>query len=122
MITEIKTNQHIKSDNDIRLDRRQSSYNFSGENQIPAEMATQSVADFDKSRALKIPRMRTVHEAAEEMKKLDANTAVTEYHIRRLVLDGVLPKVKAGKKYLINLDSLLDYLANPTDERFRKEE
>lgn len=122
MITDFKTNQHIKSDNDIRLDRRQSSYNFSGKNQIPAEMATQSVADFDKSRALKIPRMRTVHEAAEEMKKLDANTAVTEYHIRRLVLDGVLPKVKAGKKYLINLDSLLDYLANPYDERFRKEE
>ena len=58
-----------------------------------------------------IPRMRTVHEAAQEMKRLDANTAVTEYHIRRLVLDGVLPKIKAGKKYLINLDSLLDYLS-----------
>ena len=121
MTTSNNRNEHIKSDNDIRLDRRQSLYNFSGKNQIPAEMATQSVADFDKSRALNIPRMRTVHEAAEEMKKLDANTAVTEYHIRRLVLDGVLPKVKAGKKYLINLDSLLDYLANPYDERFRKE-
>ena len=56
-----------------------------------------------------IPRMRTVHEAAEELKKLDANTAVTEYHIRRLVLDGVLPRIKAGKKYLINLDSQLEY-------------
>ena len=56
-----------------------------------------------------IPRMRTVHEAAVELKKLDANTAVTEYHIRRLVLDGVLPRLKAGKKYLINLDSLLEY-------------
>ena len=56
-----------------------------------------------------IPRMRTVHEAAEEMKRLDANTAVTEYHIRRLVLDGVLPKIKAGKKYLINLDKLIEY-------------
>ena len=33
----------------------------------------------------------------------------TEYHIRRLVLDGVLPRIKAGKKYLINLDSLLEY-------------
>ena len=65
----------------------------------------------------KIPRMRTVHEAAEEIKKLDANTAVTEYHIRRLVLDGVLPKVKAGNKYLINLDSLLDYLANPENNK-----
>ena len=56
-----------------------------------------------------IPRMRTVHEAAVELKKLDADTAVTEYHIRRLVLDGVLPRLKAGKKYLINLDSLLEY-------------
>ena len=45
-----------------------------------------------------IPRMRTVHEAAEELKQLDANTAVTEYHIRRLVLDGVLPRIKEGKK------------------------
>ena len=57
----------------------------------------------------RIPRMRTVHEAAQELKQLDANTAVTEYHIRRLVLDGVLPRIKAGKKYLINLDSLLEY-------------
>ena len=56
-----------------------------------------------------IPRMRTVHEAAQELKKLDANTAVTEYHIRRLVLDGVLPRIKAGKKYLINLDRLIEY-------------
>ena len=57
----------------------------------------------------RIPRMRTVHGAAQELKQLDANTAVTEYHIRRLVLDGVLPRIKAGKKYLINLDSLLEY-------------
>ena len=70
----------------------------------------------------RIPRMRTVHEAAQELKKLDANTAVTEYHIRRLVLDGVLPRIKAGKKYLINLDSLLEYLADPGAERFRKDE
>ena len=63
----------------------------------------------------RIPRMRTVHEAAQELKQLDANTAVTEYHIRRLVLDGVLPRIKAGKKYLINLDLLLDYLENPRD-------
>ena len=69
----------------------------------------------------RIPRMRTVHEAAQELKQLDANTAVTEYHIRRLVLDGVLPRIKAGKKYLINLDSLLEYLSNPLGEDFRKE-
>lgn len=57
-----------------------------------------------------LPRMRTVREAAEELKKMDASTAITEYHIRRLALDGVIPRVKAGKKYLINLDTLIDYL------------
>ena len=67
------------------------------------------MTNFNNQNEHKIPRMRTVHEAAEELKKLDPSTAVTEYHIRRLVLDGVLPRLKAGKKYLINLDSLLEY-------------
>lgn len=64
----------------------------------------------------KIPRMRTVGEAALELKKLDSNTAVTEYHIRRLAVSGKLPRLKAGKKYLINFDTLLDYLAQPGEE------
>ena len=63
----------------------------------------------------KIPRMRTVHEAAQELKQLDPSTAVTEYHIRRLAVSGKLPRLKAGKKYLINFDTLLDYLENPRD-------
>lgn len=41
--------------------------------------------------------MRTIHEAAEELRKIDPNTAVSEYHIRRLALDGIIPRVKAGK-------------------------
>ena len=65
------------------------------------------------------PRMRTVKEAAQELKALDSHTAVTEYHIRRLALQGVLPKVKAGKKVLINLDTLIEYLQNPNAEKFR---
>lgn len=64
----------------------------------------------------KIPHMRTVHEASIELKRIDPETAITEYHIRRLVLDGILPKVKAGKKYLINLDSLIEYLSKPQGE------
>lgn len=66
----------------------------------------------------KIPRMRTVGEAALELKKLDPNTAVTEYHIRRLAVSGKLPRLKAGKKYLINFDTLLDYLAQPGEEMY----
>lgn len=64
-----------------------------------------------------VPRMRTVHEAAEELKKLDAGTAVTEYHIRQLAINNIIPRVKAGKKYLINLDALIDYLSHPHSER-----
>lgn len=66
-----------------------------------------------------IPRMRTVNEAAQELKALDPHTAMTPYHIRRLCLDGVLPTVKAGKKILLNLDTLLEYMQDPTAEKFK---
>lgn len=68
---------------------------------------------------LKIPRMRTVPEAAKELKEMDEHTAVTEYHIRQLALSGVLPRVQAGRKLLINFDLLLEYLANPTADKFQ---
>lgn len=67
---------------------------------------------------IKLPRMRTTKEAAAEIKAADPNTAVTEYHIRQLALSGVLPRVQAGRKLLINFDLLLEYLANPTAEKF----
>lgn len=60
-----------------------------------------------------LPRMRTVHEAAEELRRMDEGTAVTEYHIRQLAINNIIPRVKAGKKYLINLDALIAYLENP---------
>lgn len=56
------------------------------------------------------PRMRTIQEAAVELRKIDPGTAVTPYRIRQMVLDGTLPHVRAGNKRLINLDTLLTYL------------
>lgn len=73
----------------------------------------------DNTTNFKIPRMRTVHEAAQELKAMDEHTAVTEYHIRQLALSGVLPRVQAGRKLLINFDLLLEYLADPTSDKFR---
>lgn len=67
----------------------------------------------------KIPRMRTIKEAAAEIKALDEHTSLTTWRIRELTLTGVLPHVKAGKKLLINLDTLIDYLENPYAERFQ---
>ncbi|WP_407386378.1 hypothetical protein [Ruminococcus sp.] len=68
---------------------------------------------------LNLPRMRTISEAAQEIKALDPRTAITEYHIRQLAVSGVIPRVKAGKKYLINLDMLIEYMSDPTSEKFR---
>lgn len=68
---------------------------------------------------VKIPRMRTVKEAAAEIRQLDAHSALTEWRIRELALSGVLPRVQAGKKLLINLDTLFEYLENPAAAKFQ---
>ncbi len=63
------------------------------------------------------PRMRTIQEAAAELRRIDPHTAVTPYFIRQMVLSGTIPHVKAGNKRLVNLDTLLEYLAcAPTPE------
>ena len=69
-----------------------------------------------------VPRMRTVREAAQEIKQLDEHTAMTEWRIRELALSGVLPRVQAGKKLLINLDTLFEYLENPSADKFQPKE
>ena len=69
---------------------------------------------------INIPRMRTVKEAAAEIKQLDAHSALTEWRIRELALSGVLPRVQAGKKLLINLDTVFEYLQDPTAEKFQR--
>lgn len=66
-----------------------------------------------------LPRMRTVKEAVAEIKAIDPDTAVTFYQVRRLALQGVLPVVPAGNKRLICLDTLIEYLQNPTADKFR---
>lgn len=66
-----------------------------------------------------IPRMRTIKEAMQELRALDSHTAITEYHIRKLALSGVIPRVQAGKKCLINLDTLIEYMQDPTAPKFQ---
>ena len=68
-----------------------------------------------------LPRMRTVKEAAAEIKELDEHTALTQWRIRELVLSGVLPAVRAGNKILLNLDTLFEYLSNPNADKFKPE-
>ena len=56
------------------------------------------------------PRMRTISEAAAEVKKADPGTALTQHAIRQMVLSGRIPHVKAGKVRLINMEHLENYL------------
>ncbi len=57
-------------------------------------------------------RMRTPGAAVAEIKKSDPDTSVSEYFIRHLACDGKIPCVMAGRKRLINYDSLLEYLSS----------
>ena len=51
-----------------------------------------------------LPRMRTIKTAAAE-------TGLAEYFVRRLVKQGKVKYVRAGRKFLVNLDSLIQFLS-----------
>ena len=54
--------------------------------------------------------MRTLDECYNEIKKIDENTAISKYYIRQLAISGKIPVVMCGRKRLINLDGLIEYL------------
>lgn len=53
-----------------------------------------------------LPRMRSLPEAAKELKEYDPHTSFTEPVLRRMVREGNIPHVKSGRRILINLNSL----------------
>ncbi len=54
---------------------------------------------------------RTIKEAASHYKALDPHTALTETAIRMLLRTGQVPCVRIGKKYLVTLEALDQFLA-----------
>lgn len=58
-----------------------------------------------------MPQMRTIHQAAEYVKARDPESALTKTAIRRLVISGTIPSVRAGTKYLLSLENLDAYLS-----------
>lgn len=72
----------------------------------------QCVAPYIVGGQSKIPRMRTVQQAAEEMRKNDPDTQVTAHYIRMLLLDGKIPYREAGKKRLLDMNDLEEFMAN----------
>lgn len=59
----------------------------------------------------KLPRMRTIPKAYDELKRLDPDTDFTLRALRRMVNTGELPTVKINSKKLVNLDLLIDKLS-----------
>lgn len=56
---------------------------------------------------LKIPTMVTLAEASKQ-------TGLSYDYLRKLCLTGQITHIRAGKKYLINLEKLVDYLNRGT--------
>ena len=64
---------------------------------------------------MSLPRMRGLSEAVKELKEQDPKTALTEHALRIMVKSGVLPCIRAGNKYLINMAVLERYLSGCND-------
>ena len=55
-------------------------------------------------------RMRSIREAHKEIKAADPQSGIGLAALYRLVSDGVIPYTPVGKKYLIDMDRLEEYL------------
>ena len=65
----------------------------------------------DRNNNVKLPRIRTVPRAFEEIKKIDPDTDFTLRALRRMVNTGELPTVSINSKKLVNLDLLINKLS-----------
>lgn len=50
-----------------------------------------------------IPEIKTISEASKIV-------GLSKYHVRKLVLQDKIKYVRSGVKYLVNVDSLINYL------------
>ena len=69
-----------------------------------------------------VPRMRTLEQCAAYFKEQDPETTVTRYRIRQMVLNGTIPYVMCGNKYLVNLDRVSEYFTGPELKSEKKPE
>ena len=57
-----------------------------------------------------MPRMRTIDQAIDWLKETDPDNALTKNALRNLIVSGQLPHVRIGKKYLVSLEILAQFL------------
>lgn len=62
-------------------------------------------------------KVRKIKNSLEDIKAEDPNTCLTEYAIRQMVANGEISHIKRGRKILIDLDELKEYLYNGAKHR-----
>ncbi len=60
-------------------------------------------------------KLRTIKQSVELLRHQDPGCALTPTAIRRKIIAGELPCVMAGNKYLVDVDTLEQYLFVPTN-------
>lgn len=63
-----------------------------------------------------MPRMRTIKEAIRHIKDADPDTAFTEHALRGMVNTGRIPHITAGRKILLDIDGLDEFLRGEREE------
>lgn len=57
-------------------------------------------------------KLRKIKESITEVKTEDPNSSLTEYAIRQMVINGEISHIRRGRKILIDLDELKEYLSS----------
>ena len=84
--------------------------------QLQLKLAAEELAQEARARELeekakrRVPRMRTARGAVELLREEDPGTAVTLSMVKRLIREGKIPYVAMGRKYLINVEILIERL------------
>ena len=61
-------------------------------------------------------KYRTIQQAFECIKALDADTAITYHALRQLAVSAQIPSMRIGKKYVIDLDVLAAFMGKQVSQ------
>ena len=64
--------------------------------------------------------MRTLDGLARHYRRIDPETAITQHFLRKKVITGEIPCVRAGAKRLIAIEDVDDYIENSNSYRNKK--
>lgn len=54
-------------------------------------------------------QMRTIRQAIEQIRQTDPDTAISFNSLRLAVLNGEIPSVKVGNRFLVSMDNVYSY-------------